>query len=579
MAPTIKKRSIGRRLASSDRIVKTLAFWIAVVHVGCGHVLTDEELGSGDGAGSCANGSCECTADTTCSDHEICAAGVCTCAPAYVNTGIGCTFDSAPHDTGFSDPSAWTVSGPGVTVDASATGIVNAGQAEFDVDGMCQFSSLSQIFEMPPLARAQPLKLVVTTTGVDPGFDLFAPRVQIGIGGEFFDIDPPRNAYRTDSFCLGPRAYGGSVEFRIGTFGGPGCGTVTTAMIAVDALTIVPAAPGECPVPGTISDGNFEGPATAWTFATVQGATGAIVPGIGEAGSAAAQLTTTTRCSEVTMTGAVAFPTAAEMPDQAIDLFWSGPTGKQLAVSIDGNNIAELVSPSMTGHHSHVCVPAWATGTSAPLGMFLQRIADQSCTPLAQTFTIDSLSIVSDPACAGTGDLTDPGFERVANLAGPAPGWGLVDFIVNDGAASSAGIFNAPASAHTGNGVLALVSSDPCSLGGVSGTDLTLIVPAPQPHAGPAIKLFANVGADNVNSDTVVGLSPFRADQSAQILLPELGVYAPSTLCLPAALAGRRVTVHFSTSDTDGGACGSYPPEMALIDDLQITTDAGCAAQ
>jgi hypothetical protein len=430
------------------------------------------------------------------------------------------------------------------------------------------------MFEMPPLARAQPFKLEVTTTGVDPGFDLFAPRAQIGIGGQFFDIIVPRNAYRTDTFCLGPRAYGGPVEIRVGTFGGPGCGTVTTAMIAVDRLAIVPAAPGECPEPGTVTDGDFEGPPDPWRFATLLGATGAVVPGIGENGSAAAQLTTTTRCDEVSMTGSVAFPTAAAMPDQAIDVYWSGTVGERLAVSIDGRNIAELVSPTTVGHHSHVCVPAWATGTAAPLGLFLQRNANQSCTPLDASFTIDSLAIVSDPACAG-GDVTDPGFERVANPNGPVSGWGFFDTVVNQAVSATASIIDSSALAHTGRGVLVLSADDPCTLGGDSGTDLTFIVPAAQ-AGGPAVKMFANVSPNNINTDTVVGLFPFRGDQSAQMLLPEIGIYEPATLCLPAAMSGRRATLHLSTSDTDGGACGAYPTEMALIDDVQVTTDPSC---
>jgi hypothetical protein len=490
-------------------------------------------------------------------------------------------FDAAPDDSGFVSPSVWTAVGVGASVNVAATGNIDPGQGEITKDGMCAFSGFTQTFEMPPLDRAEPFKLSVTYSGVSPQFDLFNAQFSIGVGGEFFDAVPPTNAYRTDTFCLGPRAYGGPVEFRVGTFGGPNCTGTSTSVLAVDKLQVLPAGPGECPPPQTVVNGDFEGAAPAWTFNAVQGATAAIVAGVGEGGTKGAQLTTANRCSEASMTGTIAFPSQTAMPNQAIDVFWSGTFGGRLTMSLDGKNMGELVSQSTTGTHTRVCVPAWATGTTTSLGLFLQRNADNACTTaLAKSFAIDNISIVSEATCNNPTDITDPGFERVANLNGPASGWGLLNGYVNDQEGSTATIVNASSLAHTGNGVLELVGANECVIVGDGGADLPLIVPAPQGAAGPALKFFAKVGAANAKTDTRVGLMPLSTISPNQLLLPENGTYTQSTLCLPAALARRRVTVRFSTGDSDGGGCGpNYGSEFAFVDDVELTTDSTCPAQ
>lgn len=554
------------------RAVVLVLVTMITLAVGCGEVVKLEP----DATDPCATGVCECTAATEatdCAAHEVCDESVngrlCQCAPAYKDQGGTCVFDVAPRDPKVTDPAVWIPVGPGASVDGSLQGNIDVGEALIDRTGMCAFSSLSQTFKMPPRSRAEPFKLLVTHSASDPGNEIGGGVLAIGVGGQWFHTAVSRNVYRTDTICLGESAYGGDVEFKIATLGSPLCTGGSTARIRVDQMLVQPATEAECPRPGTVVNGDFE-QATGWTFSVLNAATGAIVAGVGENATRGAQLTTANRCSEATMTGTIALPRGDA---QAIEVFWSGTNGTRLSASLGGIGVATL-NANGVAKRNRFCVPAWARGNNTTISFFMQRQSDNGCTTaLARTFMIDSVAIVNEPAC-GPVDISDPGFERIANTTGPMPGWALINDYVNDVEGGVAVTLNSMPSAHLGSGVLRLTSVNECASQPTA--TASFIVPPAQGAAGPAIKFFASVTA-NVNTTAsaeagFLNTTPFRVD------LPENGGYAQHVLCLPKAVSGRPFLLRMSMRDSDGSSsCLSpIPVETALFDDVTVTTDASC---
>lgn len=558
---------------------------VALVVVGCGN---GDDGGLPDGGNGPDGGGSNDLCAQACGLHEVCDASsgvaVCSCAPAYAkDASNACAFAGAPADPGLADPTKWTIAGTGLTVEPTSSGSVDVGEAIFTHDGMCGFATASQTFTMPPLDRAEPFKLVVTHAGTQQPLtaSLNGALLAIGVGDQWTDVRVQPSAYRTDSICLGAAAYGGPVAFRIGMFPASGmpcaAGAQDKATLKVDQIQVLVADPGECPAPGSVLNGDFEG-ATGWTFSSVQAGTGALVDAAGEAGTKGAQLNGTNRCSEVTMTGNASFPAKGALAHPAVDVYWQGTSGERLVFQIGGKNVATL-NANGSAAHARVCVPAWALGNVQAVGFFMQRHSDNACTAAySQSFTIDNLQFVDEPACTATGDLTDPGFERVADLTGPVTGWGNTHSYVNDVRGLSSAAIDAPGSARTGNGVLSLQWSNPCSTYNDGGSDLTLTVPSSNATGGPAVKFFANVATANKMSEARLSLQPIANGSTAFVTSPPNGTYTAQTLCLPPALSGRRVTVRASLGDA-GGGCGSVASESALWDDFEIGTDASCPGQ
>jgi len=495
-------------------------------------------------------------------------------------------FDAAPLNSSFGDTSSWVTVGNGVAIDPNVPATQNAGAAIFTASGACQFAGLNQTFVMPPFELADPFKITVSHSSSDPSFfDTNGTTVFVGVNGEFKDSIVLPNDVKTESFCLGPRAYGqgpvGSpVLFQLAVNPGPFadsffCDGSSEATISIDQVKLEIAGPAECPTTGSIVNGDFEA-ATDWTFDIAQNAVGAIVGGAGENNSRAARLTTVNKCSEVTMTGTAAFPTTIQNP--AVDVFFSGTPGARVAFQIAGKNVATLNGIN-TPAHKRICIPKWAQGTTTSIGFFLQRASDNGCaTALAKTFTIDNLTITDDAACASTVELTDPGFENA--FTGPVTGWGLTNGLVNDLLGGQAAITTG--GAHAGNRALELVGSNECVGVGEAGAGFTVNVPPANGTAGPAIKFFANVNNGNLKTTTRIAIDPGPrgTNPGLKLDIAEVGVYQPQLFCLPPSTIGRRMTFKFSTGDTDGGSCAvNYLDEIALIDDVEVTTDATCPAQ
>lgn len=471
------------------------------------------------------------------------------------------------------DPTSWTTAGVGAQVNATAAGTVDQGQLEITAAGLCAGNSISQKFAMPPLSKAVPFNVSVTygiaNANVPGGLN---GNISAEVGGRFFD-HVATDRVRTDTFCLGAKSYGRSIDFRITMRGSSTlCQRTTPGLFHVDRFIVQPVTTDECPVPGTITNGDFEG-TTGWTFVVKEGAAAGIVNGVGESSSRAAQLSTATRCSQASMTGMLSLP--EQIANPAIDIYYSyafaGTFGGRLTISFDGKNISVLPA-TITPGHARICLPQWAMGTTGALGLLLQEdaIGAGACDiPLQRTWTIDSVKLVSDSTCGATVDNADGGFERIANSNGPTVGWGLIDGFVNDVRGATAVIERSTANARTGSGVLRLGATTACI--GNAGAALSFVVPSPQGTAGPALKLFANVGP-NTNTETFVTIFP-----EVRSTIPEQGVYAQHIVCIPKRLAGRLVTARISTLGM--GSCAPFAEEHAFVDDVQITTDISCTVE
>lgn len=538
----------------------------------CGEVVKTSPDAPVD-ADPCATATCECTAATEATDcgaHEVCDESgpgrVCACAPAYADQGGTCVFAGAPLDPGMSDATIWVPTGLGVGVDAAASGNVNPGEVVITRDGVCALSGVTQRFTMPALDRAEPFKLVVThisneTQGSIPG------QLHVQVGAQWLEIPLSRNVYRTDTFCLGAGAYGGEVPFRVTALAA--CTpNMQMSSLNVDQVEVRVADPGECPDPGMVPNGDME-QATNWTFTMATGTTAGFVAGAGEGGSRAAQINATTRCSEATVNGMLSIATT--MPNQALEVFTSGGSGR-LQVRLDNKGLATINASSTPKNH-RICIPTWAKGTTARLSFQLARSQNITCDAQVRTINIDSVKLVSEPTCPDA-DLTDPGFERVANLTGPATGWTLTNDVVNAVEAGQVNVINNMNGAHAGNGYVSMTSTNECAQDPYAAA--TIRVPAPQGAAGPAVKFFGRSPANAfAQAYASVGGSLARLD------IAETNTYDPYTLCIPPALVDRPLELRLTMRDQDGssGCVNPIATQSAQFDDVEVTTDASCPAQ
>jgi hypothetical protein len=529
----------------------------------------------------CEGVTCECTAateDADCGAHAVCnEAGpgrVCECVGGYAEQSGACVFIGAPLDRGFIEADKWLALDATSTINAAATGNLDPGEGVIDRAGVCGFGGFKQTFTMPPRDKAEPFKLNVTHSIVDTGFTV-GGGVDIGVGDAWFEAGTLRNQFKTDSFCLGSRAYDGPIDFRVQTTGNfLDCAGTSTATYNIDQVSVVQA--DDCPADGTAVNGDFS-LQSDWVFQLNSGATGVFVATGGEGNTAAAQIAQTTLCSGAQMTGTVALDDHNTHPNQAIEVFVNGTNTGRLVVSLAGKEIGTITA-SGAGKKFRLCVPRWAHGTHASLTFLMQASQSGTCAASTKSFIIDSVEVVDEPNCQSV-DNSDLGFERIANATGPVSGWGLRNDFINDVEGGISQIVNSGVSARTGNGSLRLSTINECTSD--PSARAAFIAPAASGANGPAIKLHSNISAANTPR-TIARASVFSGNRLAsEIDLPENSVYTESILCIPPALSGRRLTLQIALKHIDGStSCvGNFSQEIGFFDDVEITTDASCPAQ
>lgn len=543
----------------------------------------DPGFSGADCAEACDGGSCSSTVcgSITCGAHQVCddstGTPVCKCAVGYAGTTT-CTWQSVPLDPGFQDtpPNSWTLTG-GPVLEPSATGSVEPGDVHFSQAAICSTSNgtstgrVTQTIQMPSYSVAEPLALNMTAsvTCSDPNGPCDA---NYGIGaalnGGYSLLASSAGETPTYSryfLCLGERAYGGPLSV-VFSADGYHCSAETYDGL-IDHADIEPKA--ECPLPGVVTNADFEA-ANGWSL-TSGGGVAEFKAGCGVSSSACGHIYADANSQTPQIAQLMSVPGDLSQPNAAIEISYTGTTGTPTAalqVTLDNQEIGELVSN--TGSQvGHLCVPDWAKGVVRTIGFQADARSDASGYTPMRDFAIDDFKWVTDPTCAASVLISDPGFERT----NPARGWVLQAYLAGTTPAISE-ITN-DATAHGGTRSLHMAIAT-CSETATASTTFT--VPTSTATAGPALTFYfkapsstkaeldyqfddnASDATGNQAGTTITGGSP--------------STWTKKTVCIDPGLAGRGQFVVFralySVSCT-----GTFTSDM-YIDDVVPTTDASC---
>ena len=500
----------------------------------------------------CGGDAAECVVDDDCAGaHAACAQESCACAAGYgFDAGGACVWNGVITD-------AWQLD-PGVEKN-SVTGAL-----EFHG---CDMGRATQLVTMPPYSRAQPLVMELGFSG--------APAV--GLGGrwhEGFDAI-------TQRICLGAVGYAPESAGGMGiqmplvvmpAFADPGsCGTRDP--LTVDRVAIEPANEGECPAPGTVPNGDFEGTG-GWNFTRPWGT--ATIGGVGQGGSRGLHLTVPAcEIPPIFIDGRLSLPSRAELSSPALTFVTNQP-GTQSRVldssiahageKIIGSSTTTAVGTSI---NTTLCIPPALEGTDALVSIgFNPGSCAGGDPPLVAD--IDNIRFVDEPACGTDASIANPGFE--------APG------VISSFRTGSVAAIADPANAHTGNGVLRMSLNESCQ---TERFRTLVVVPPSAGSAGPALRFFYKQ-APSVNFRLTAVASSAQEQHNVGVsyfgIGPALvydGAYHEAIVCLDPKLAGRGQVVTFRMFEpTQTAACYStMPAEEAFVDDLSATTDPSCPAQ
>ncbi len=534
--------------------------------IGCGGAAStdgnEDDAGIDDAgpvldANICDTFECECDEDDDCAEHEVCDSSsgpgsVCACAPAYEDNGSGCEFAGAPLAPGFDNPAPWTTSG-GAVLDATAMGSDDLGEVRWPGDAICDSSGVSQTFTMPPYSRAEPLAFQITYRADGESTDA---RPQVGIN-ETWSRLPRRFSFFTQTICLGQAGFGGDVEFRIDGHSVFCPSSDASDELVVDRFELVRAEDVEldCPEPGFVLDGDFEGDGTAWSpigDALVQ-------DGVGQNGTRAARLQTATLCSTASMTGVTSLPVSATLANQALRFYWNGTPGRALQVLAANVFVSELTA-SGEATVSTVCLPPHSRGLAREVTFTLPITSGTCADPDVRDFVVDAVEVVSEAECGDDPFLLDGDFELAGTEVVPS-GW----HFSGGGARGTVGV--ATGNAQSGDASLRFTGREQCLF--VSAR-ATMVVPKPDASGGPALKYFYQ--ADN-NPETTLESQPGDGP------LPKgTAGFVEETVCLNPALATQPQEVSFRMRRS--GPCGTtFPEEEAFIDNVRVTTDPACPSE
>lgn len=514
-------------------------------------------VGTG-GVGGCETVTCECETDADCAEHETCDSSsegrICVCAAAYEDFGAGCEFTGAPLAPGFDDAEPWTTSG-GAVLDAAAQGFDDPGVVTWVGEkSLCDASAVSQTFAMPPYSAAEPLVLELTFSGeLDPPvFDAADAMVAFN---EKWTRFPATGSFKTARTCLGDAAFDGDVAFRVD---GAVRRCPSALELSVDRLEVVRAEGGplDCPVPGMVRDGNFDGDGSAWAMV----GTATVEDGIGQGGSRAGRLRSQQHCETAKLTGLASWPLQRTLPNPALQFYWSGTNGRLLEVNVGNFELARFTA-SGTTEMSTVCLPPSSQGLAQNVAFRIPRTSETCDKPDVRDFTIDTVEVVSAPDCGENPYLVDGDFELA--LSGTvASGWATFFDPARGNASIGAG------NAQNGNASLRLASRQRC--GDVTAR-ATFVVPKPDAVGGPALKYFYRVGT---NPQTETSSRPGNG------VLPEGNPdFVEETVCLNPALATKPQTLTFIIRPVGSICTETFPEEEAFIDNVRVLTDAACSSK
>lgn len=520
-----------------------------------------QERYAGPTCGACAagfqdddgNGTCEPICGTErCRAHELCelssGAPTCVCAPGYERAGEGCAWKGALKDPAFQDDpkGAWTLEG-GAQIDPAAAGVVSPGLARVP-SASCSGGRVRQRFAMPAVVDAEPLALELASyrTCSRLGSRLPIPcfgYVAMGLAdrtvlGGFVSGLPPSGGTATyqakDRLCLGDRAFVPTFELAFQA----ACG-ISTLEAGFDHAAIVSAP--ECPMPGEIPNGNFEG-AGGWQAV---GSGAEIAASGGNNGSRAGHVTTSARCEEPTLAGWISPRTV--MPRAALVMTVKGTTGKDMNVTLVRGGLVATVRGTNVFDRVAVCLPEWTRGLAWPLNLTASSGTGGSCADPIPTvdFLFDDLAIATDASCPDPAWVIDGGFESKS----PARPW-----------TGAYNVVSSATGAHAGGAYASISAGASCAA-----ASMTQLATVPDPSAGAGgpmlrywYKASANAGATTGFSGGGDALDPAPA-------------WTQRTKCLDPKLAGRPYSLVFTASGSTNCTSASLS-----VDDVEIVHDPSC---
>lgn len=369
---------------------------------------------------------CEGACTGTCGLHERCneelTFPVCDCDVGYDLLGSECAWVGGGFNGGgfldgqFGDPSAWVLNQASIDDNEHGAG---DGVAEFELAGACGSSGVGQVIQMPSYSTAEPFVVEIGIEERGQEFECKSrPMLRIGDTLQRFtyvaSAIPPSDQIGTA--CLPVTGYGPNIaailyvdpnEQNLACSLGD---SPTCEPHAVDFIRIRTANVGECPVPGTVLNGAFAS-ASDWTLdANLNGAVGS------SSGVTGAGFTTTLTksCQSTSATQQVTFPAASALENPALRFDATSTMGEGIIVEVLSNFFPmSLAQPMGTGAVgvSTICIPPWLQGTTASLRFSVAHPGGTCSVDRVATYSVDNVTFVSEPACAGAGGPLLADFE------------------------------------------------------------------------------------------------------------------------------------------------------------------------
>ncbi|MBX3204319.1 MAG: hypothetical protein KF764_04585 [Labilithrix sp.] len=504
-----------------------------------------------DGNGFCARA---CAA-TPCGPHERCseASGrpLCVCVVGYSQPegGGACVFTGGPVDPSFDkpQPGGWTTRGA-VTIDTGRPSDAGIGRGWARFGG---FGDVVQSFEMPSYADAEPLALELelgcTRTGTCENVHTF---FGVDFGAQLVEhalfLPRPSHAPTITRVCLGERAFGRKVDFRLRAYGGS-AGADSSGDGLIGRAQFVPFA--TCAAPGTVKNGDFQ--AGDWEVEQ-----GAGVDFIEEGGTRLGRLAP--QCGfepTAAMSTTMSIPEALERPALAFSLQGTRDAFSTVSVGFVGT---WQVRGTGAKEDVVVCLPPSTRGQAFRLEV---RGTGTRCFDTPNNVVhVDDFVLRSEPSCAEVDEgMRDGDFEGVGLVS---PWWTSSENVT---------LVRDPAAAHSGSGYLRLAQSCAGALGATWSS--TSKVPSRPPGAagGPALKLWYRLSPEAVASVTASGGA--HAERSYR--LPAAPTWTEATLCLPAYAWGFRygVVAQLWRGPDDSDDC---VPSVFDVDDVSFAADPSC---
>ncbi len=497
-------------------------------------------LQDNDKDGTCSP-TCE-KAGLTCATHARCDDGTgtaqCACAPGYELTSNACAWRGGPKAAGWKLEGGAT-SGPGV--------------ARFAGEPACSGAAgIVQEFPMPRAADAEPFALEITATATSD------EPITLGVYVNGVFIARPtmsENGTKT-KVCLGDRAYGGDVELALRPRSDGACSA--NARLDIAEVAIVPDA--SCPVAGTFPNGDFESTGN-WIPSTIAGNAGStaeVATNVGTGGGRAGRLATTNVCQEPHLDATMSAPSVA-MERVALAFTYKGTNAEAMTLSSgrlssSASTFGE-VSANATFQSAKLCMPEWAKGVIVPVTFTLEDFGGACAEPNLREFVFDDVAFVSEPSCPKEAFVLDGGFEGSTTvspwiLRHPTP-YSTVAEIRRDGGA------------RTGAGYLELGSGQACQ---DATARQTITVPQPRGNEGPAVKLWYRL--------PTVAKAAFSTTPGGG--LTATAAWSKKTICLDPKRAGEPLVFTIEASGGSGTCATTFSVERLEVDDVEVTTDAGC---